>query len=257
MTIRVAVVLVTHDSERDLPETLASIANQTKAPDSVIAIDDASQDATPTLLATAGFSVVKATSQARDTRTRIAHNFTQGVLTAARAGSDLIALGDHDDVWHSDRLAHQVEMLQRNPSVAMVASDGYLIDDNSVAEPGTIRESFPIPDDFANWPHRKQMTYGLRHSLAAGGASAIRFSALTDWSVPSGWLHDRWWSLLALQHRALLIDPTPVIDYRLSVAQQVGLDTANQEHGAVWALGKVRDLARTGRRSRDVIRLVR
>ena len=254
---RVAALLVTHNSSHVITPTLASVLQQSRVPDLLIAIDDNSTDGTLNDLRESGFSTMQSTSTSLVPETRIAQNFVQGVRAAVSHGADIVVLGDHDDVWHSDRLAHQVEMLQRNPSVAMVASDGYLIDDNSVAEPGTIRESFPIPDDFANWPHRKQMTYGLRHSLATGGASAIRFSALADWLVPSGWLHDRWWSLLALQHRALLIDPTPVIDYRLSAAQQVGLDTANQDHGAVWALGKVRDLARTGRRSRDVIRLVR
>ena len=46
--------------------------------------------------------------------------------------------------------------------------------------------------------------------------------------IPPGWLHDRWWSLVAAAREGLLVDDTIVLDYRVSSAQEVGLDTGHQ-----------------------------
>ena len=254
---RIAAVLVTRDSQDYLPETLASIEEQTRKPELRIAIDDGSLDETRSLLKEAGFTVSNATSAAQDIHTRIAHNFLQGVRAAQTAGADIVVLGDHDDRWHNTRLEHQVGILEADPRIALVASDAFLIDEWGVAIPGTLRDTFPVPEDFADWSKRKQWSYALRHSLATGGASALRPDALDDWSVPSGWLHDRWWSLHALRHDALRIDPTPVIDYRLSADQQVGRDTGHQDDARRWIWGKARTGWTSATRTRQAARLIR
>jgi len=253
---RTAVVVVTRDSTRYLPETLASIAAQDSPADLLIAIDDHSTDATRELLTSAVLSVELATSPATDIPTRIAHNFLQGLRRAQGAGADIVILGDHDDIWHPSRISHQVEILERNPAAAMVASDGFLIDEHGVAIAGTLRDTFPVPTDFSSWSGRKQWAYALGHSLATGGASALRPTRLPDWSIPSGWLHDRWWSLQALRAGRFILDEAPVIDYRLSENQQVGLDTGHQHLGREWLLHKARQSGRTVSRVRDLSRLL-
>lgn len=251
-----AVVIVTHDSHHYIHETIASIAHQSLAPDITIAIDDFSTDGTPDALASQGFSVHCATSSSVDTTTRIAQNFQQGLRAAVVAGADLVILGDHDDIWHRDRIQHQVAALEQQPEVAMLASDGYLIDEHGAAVPGTIRSTFPVPTDFTDQPLRSQLAYALRHSLATGGASALRPAAMQDWSVPPGWLHDRWWSLAALRARALSIDPTAVIDYRLSSGQQVGLERADQHETRRWTFRKITNAGATAAKASDLSRLL-
>ena len=253
----VAVVLVTRNSERYLQQTLESIAAQTQQPDLRIAIDDNSTDASADMLKNTGFDVYRATSGRTDATTRIAHNFHQGVRLAQRQGAEIVVLGDHDDVWRKDRIAHQVGVLELKSTIAMVASDGFLIDEHGAAIPGTIRSTFPVPDEFPSWSRRQQASYGLRHSLATGGASALRPSELGDWRVPAGWLHDRWWSIKALRVGRLLIDSYPVIDYRVSTDQQVGLDTASQDRPSQWWASKVRNLPSSGRQARDLTGLLR
>jgi len=253
---RTAVVVVTRDSTRYLPETLMSIAAQDSPADLLIAIDDHSTDSTRELLARAGFAVELATSPATDIPTRIAHNFLQGLRRAQSAGADIVILGDHDDIWHPSRISHQVGILERNPAAAMVASNGYLIDEHGVAIAGTLRDTFPVPADFSSWSGRKQWAYAMRHSLATGGASALRPAMLSDWSIPPGWLHDRWWSLSALKAGALVIDDAVVIDYRISDQQQVGLDTGHQHSGREWLLHKARQSGRSVARVRDLSRLL-
>ena len=253
----VAVVLVTRNSERYAQQTLESIAAQTQQPDLRIAIDDNSTDASADMLRNAGFDVYRATSGSSDTTTRIAHNFHQGVRLAQRQGAEIVVLGDHDDVWRKDRIAHQVDVLELNPTIAIVASDGFLIDEQGAAIPGTIRSTFPVPDEFPLWPRRRQVAYGLRHSLATGGASALRLAELRDWHVPVGWLHDRWWSIKALRDGRLRIDNYPVIDYRVTADQQVGLDTSAQDVPSRWWASKIASLPSSTRKLRDLTGLLR
>ena len=253
----VASVIVTHNSQRYLEETLTSIANQSRPADITIAIDDSSTDDTQEILAAHNITLHRATTGAHDTPTRIAQNFQQALHAATKAGADIVILGDHDDIWHRNRIEHQVGILEQKPTTALLASDGFLIDEHGAAVPGTIRSTFPVPDHFTEQPLRSQITYAMRHSIATGGASALRPSAMTDWTVPAGWLHDRWWSLAALRTHRLALDPTPVIDYRISPDQQVGLDTADQGDGKRWLRGRIKHLGRTTARARDLSRLAR
>jgi len=257
VTPRVAVVLVTRNSSAFLGATLTSIDEQTRPADALIAVDDASSDASVSMLRDAGFDVHQATSGSADVRTRIAHNFRQGLRIAETMSADIVVLGDHDDNWHRDRIAHQMELLEGHPHVAMVASDGFLIDEHGAAVPGTIRGTFPIPDDFTRWPRRRQIGYALRHSLATGGASALHLARFDSWDVPPGWLHDRWWSLRALREDRFLVDETPVIDYRVSDTQQVGLDASAQGSPAQWWLKKIGRAPATTRKARDLAGLLR
>lgn len=253
----VAVVLVTCNSTPGLTETLQSVSGQTQEPTTLIAIDDYSTDHTVQTLRAAGFTVQTSTSTSSDPFTRIAQNFVNGVRLAQQRGADIVVLGDHDDIWHRDRVQRQTDILETHRQVAMVASDGFLIDEHGVALPGSIRGSFPVPDDFHEWTLRHQMRFALRHSIATGGASAIRLSGLSDWTVPPGWLHDRWWSLVALRQQALLIDDTKVIDYRVGPDQQVGLATSGQDHPVAWWSARARHVGRTAGRVRDVAGLLR
>jgi len=224
--LRVAAVIVTHNSERFLPELIASIQGQTRSPDAVFVIDDHSTDRTTAIVRDSGWHIATATSAATDTTTRIAQNFAQGVR--AVRDFDIAILGDHDDYWLPDRVDHQVHQLGQHPSAWMIASGARIMGSSE-----TLRDTFPIPADWDDMSRVRKMRYALRHSIATGGASAVRPRQLLDpinkaTPIPTGWLHDRWWSLAATAKGALIIDPHPVIEYRVQPDQQVGLSTGRQ-----------------------------
>lgn len=255
MSPRTAAVIVTHNSEQFLPELLSSITAQTQQPDLIIAVDDNSTDRTVALLTEHGtsaleFSVHRATTTAPDTTTRIAQNFVQGVEIARASGADLVILSDHDDTWLPHRVAHQVAYLTANPTVAFLASDGVTTGTE------TIRSTFPVPDNFNSMTPTEQWRYTAKHSIATGGASALRPSKLSTLAVPNGWLHDRWWSLRAVREHSMAIDPTVVINYRLSADQQVGLDTNRQGNPISWALTKMSQAPTTVKKMRDIAHLL-
>ncbi len=246
----IAVVLVTHNSQVFLQETVTSINSQTKQPDIMIAVDDLSTDGTQTLLHSHGFQVVSATSTSTDITTRVAQNFVQGVRQAQQQGATTVILGDHDDIWRNNRIQHQADYLANNPRIAFMASDG------KTTEFETLRATFPVPVDFNEWDRDQQWRYTAKHSIATGGASAIAPDRLSTLEVPEGWLHDRWWSLRAVRESSMAIDSEVVIDYRLSAGQQVGLETQGQGNPVKRILHKFRDIPRNARKMKDIAALL-
>ena len=241
-------VIVTHNSQEFLPELLVSIAYQTQQLDQLIVIDDRSTDKTTSILSEHGITPTRASSVATDLTTRIAQNFQQGVNQAP--ANAVVILGDHDDVWRVDRVEHQVRAFTAAPLLAMLASDG------KVNDLETLRTTFPIPADWSSMSKSKQFTYVLRHSIATGGASAIRPCNFNDFNVPEGWLHDRWWSLAATAQGRMSLDRKVVIDYRITPTQQVGLDTAQQDASMrAWIAGHAKNLSGTAGKSVDLMKL--
>jgi glycosyltransferase involved in cell wall biosynthesis len=253
---RIAVVLVTRDAQAWLEPLLTSIAAQTRPADRIVAVDDGSRDATVDILRTNGVEVLPATTSAGDVTTRIAANFVQGVRACADA--DLVALGDHDDLWHPDRLARQQAILADAPAALMVASDGRLVDADGAPLGGTLRTAFPVTESWESMTAADRMAYVLAHSVATGGASMVRPAVFPMLDVPAGWLHDRWWSLVATARTGMLVDRTCVIDYRVQPGQQVGVDAAAQGGGVLHRLGTLaRDAQLSVRKYRDARRLLR
>ena len=243
----VGVALVTHNSERVLAETLASIARQSTPVTHVRIVDDNSTDATREILSAwrrdmrsndVDAQVESATSTDQDPRTRTVQNFAQAVR--ALEGCDLVAVADHDDVWLPHRIRIQVELMAQTADAILLASNGTI---SSTPEADTLFDAFEVPHDLGDRPCVDIARHVIRHSVATGSASMIRPGALTElplFSPPPGWLHDRWWSILAASRCGLLIDPTPVIEYRVSVAQQVGLDRGRQTRTGVVRAGAAR-----------------
>jgi glycosyltransferase involved in cell wall biosynthesis len=250
----VAVVLVTHNAERWLEETLRSVQQQSRQPTEIIIVDDQSTDRTRDiireLLPVA--QVLNSLTRATDRSTRIAQNFTQGVR-ASRA--DVVVLGDHDDIWSSERIAHQVKVLEDGPSAAMVASSATLIDDEGRLISGTLRGTFPVPSSFNTWPRGRQVTFALARSIATGGVSAIRPKAFATLDVPDGWLHDRWWSITAVQQGGFILDDGIVAQYRVSPGQEVGLQT-NDQGSPKWVVNQIAKGPKVVRRASHVAGLL-
>ena len=251
---RVAAVLVTRDSTRWIPATLSSVLGQGRAADRIVVIDDGSTDGTPDLVADllgGRGLVVASTSTAADRTTRIAQNFRQGLQEVIDC--DIAVLGDHDDVWHPNRIGHQVGLLEAWHQEAMVASNGRLVDAEGLPSGGTLRDAFPVPVDWDTASAAQRMRTALRYSVATGGASAVRTEAFADLEIPTGWLHDRWWSLVAAAREGLRLDGDVVIDYRVSAEQQVGLDRGLQRRSmAGRAASGVARMGSTIARIRDL-----
>ncbi len=113
----VSVIMPVANGERFVGASVASVLTQDVHDLELIVIDDASTDATPSILA--GYT---------DPRLRVIRNECRLGAAGARnrgidaASAELIAFCDGDDLWACDRLAQQLALRGRAQDVAIVCS---------------------------------------------------------------------------------------------------------------------------------------
>lgn len=164
----VTVLMPVYNGERYLREAIESILNQSFKNFEFLIIDDGSTDR----------SVVIVKSY-RDPRIRlIRHNKNQKLITTLNEGirlakASLIARMDADDISSTERLARQVEFLQRHPGVVLVGCSFEAIDEKGLTvyhEPpftddATIRLAMAVVNAFAHG----SVMFRRRAALRVGG----------------------------------------------------------------------------------------
>ncbi len=134
---KVSVLLTCFNHIAYMPEALDSIRCQSFGDYEIIAIDDGSSDETREWL----------TENAKDCKLIFNETNlgTYGSLNRAlsEASGEFVAILNDDDVWLPDKLARQTELLQTNPKVGLVHTDGLFIDGSG----GTI-EGSPLGFEF-------------------------------------------------------------------------------------------------------------
>jgi len=117
--MRISVLLPAKDASATLPEALAGLCAQRGAPPfEIVCVDDASVDATPSLLEAAA---------REDPRIRVVRGGGRGLVAALNLGlshchGELIARMDADDRVHPDRLRLQAELLAADRALGAVGS---------------------------------------------------------------------------------------------------------------------------------------
>ena len=120
----VSCVIPAHNAARHIADALASVLEQTRAPDEVIVVDDGSTDDTPQVLARAGG------------HTRVIHQAQSGPGAARNTGvesasGEWIALLDADDWWLPDKTERMLFDAVQQPDVALVYSGRWIHDDTT------------------------------------------------------------------------------------------------------------------------------
>lgn len=110
----VSVIIPTFNRTDLLKETVDSVRNQTFRDFEIIVVDDGSTDGTSEWLMTQ--PDLRVLTQ---TNSGIATSRNNG---AAQARGQWLAFLDHDDLWAEDKLKVQVEFVNENPEVALVAA---------------------------------------------------------------------------------------------------------------------------------------
>ena len=123
---RVSVVVPAWNAERFIEATLATALKQAFRDIEVMVIDDGSKDQT---------AAVVRRVMAADSRVRLIEQSNTGLAGARNRGiresrGDLIAFLDHDDLWHPDKLALQVALLDAHPLAGLASCYSAVIDED-------------------------------------------------------------------------------------------------------------------------------
>ena len=115
--MQASVVIPTYNRADVVLNAIASVLAQTRPPAEVIVVDDGSSDDTA--------ARVRALA---DPRVRYLRQANAGVSAARNAGvraarAEVVAFLDSDDVWKREKLAHDLEILERHPEVDAVFTD--------------------------------------------------------------------------------------------------------------------------------------
>jgi glycosyltransferase involved in cell wall biosynthesis len=137
----ISVVIPLYNRREEIGRAVASALRQSRAPDEIVVVDDASSD-----------DSAECVAALRDGRVRLVrHERNRGAAAARNTGiaaarGDWIALLDSDDEWNEHKLALQEAALTHTPDQAPASVTGYVIHDYRTGER---REFVPRPRDAA------------------------------------------------------------------------------------------------------------
>jgi hypothetical protein len=120
---KVSIVIPAYNAMTYLPDTLASVFQQTFSDFEVLLVDDGSTDRLQTWVAQTVF----------DRRVKLISQPNQGLSAARNTGithsqSEYIAFLDADDLWHPTKLAQQVQWLDAHPPIGLIYNQTAQID---------------------------------------------------------------------------------------------------------------------------------
>jgi glycosyltransferase involved in cell wall biosynthesis len=178
---RVSVLMTVYNGAQFLRESIDSILAQTFPDWEMIAVDDGSSDASPSILANYADPRVRVFQLPKNIgRTpALRHAFDQ-------VRGEYIAVLDQDDVSHPERLERQVAFLDNHPDVVLVGSWAQYID-----EAGNVFARFVPPTnggelhDYLGWGNpivHSSAMYRQKAALVAGGYPK-QFSFAQDYAL--------------------------------------------------------------------------
>lgn len=219
---KISIALCTCNGEAYLGDQLRSYLDQDRAPDEVVICDDASSDATTTLLSAFAKNApfpVRITCNPR--RLGITANFAQAIT---QCGSDYIALSDQDDVWLPHKLARLEQALESRPEAQAAFSDARLVSSELDPLRRTVWQSIGFGDaDRHAFRAGNAVAVLVRQPVVTGATlmfrSGLRATALP---IPAGWMHDEWLAMLAGAGGGLVAVDDALILYRQHTLNAIG-----------------------------------
>ncbi len=136
---RVSILVTCYNHMRYLPEALEAVFRQSFSDYEVIALDDGSTDGAREWLS------------ARPEPIRLVFNETNlGTYASLNVGlsqatGEFVAVLNDDDLWGPDKLLRQVEMMDANPEIGLVHTNGWFIDGDGarIDDPKPLGFTFP------------------------------------------------------------------------------------------------------------------
>lgn len=222
MTAHVCVVIaVFRPVEEQLDELFASLAAQSRHPDTVLAVisDCISATTATTLAQKHGLPLVLAEpAETLDSVRAFEFGLTQGLIHCPP--ETYFALCDQDDIWHPDRLQKGITVLDTQPGTMLVHSDARVVDQQGqLIAPSLFKMERRLKS-----PRLRDLLY--RNTVT--GMTTLMRRSLVELALPfprqSGvyFYHDLWLALLAAATGEIALIRQPLVDYRQHAGNVMG-----------------------------------
>lgn len=232
--VTIAVVIPTHNRGAALLRALGSVARQTRPPDELIVVDDASHPPVTEVLAgepeTVG-AVPMLRVVVNPERRGAAFSRNRGVAASA---SELIAFLDSDDYWAPEKLECQAALFAARPELDLVYCDQHIVDPGGRRRPSgkTLISDDLLPHLLAFWTAPNTSTLMIRRASFLGlGGFDETLSSCQD--------HDLW---MRIATRGLLVDcvRAPLSCFCFDQQERISSDPAARLAGIEGFLAKWR-----------------
>jgi glycosyltransferase involved in cell wall biosynthesis len=222
MVPTVSIVMSTFNGERHLQEAIASLLCQSYADFELIVVNDGSTDTTPIIL-----------DSIADPRLIVLTNESNMGIACSqnrameKARGEFVALQDHDDVSHAERLASQVEFLECHPDIDAVGSSCLIIDDH-----GQVKGQWELPAADLDIKWRLLFRYSFLHTTLMIRRSAIERIGGYNESPQFQFSEDyELLSRMAAEHRVANLRE-PLVSWRQHSGQASNRNQSHQDESA-------------------------
>ena len=231
--------MAVHDGERHLRAALESVLAQTFGDFELVVVDDGSTDSSRAIVDSYGDPRIRLL--ANETNIGLTRSLNRG-LAACRGR--YVARQDADDLSRPERLARQVELLDRRPDVALVAS-GYTRIDDEGRETG----DRPVPLDATAIRWRLLFLNAFAHSSVTLRGDVVAALGGYDESVHYAQDYELW-SRIAERHGVAAL-PERLASYRRSAESMTAARNGADDEDEVAAISRRNlDALRPGRGAR-------
>lgn len=168
--MNVSVIMATYNGNRYIYEQLLSIVKQTKKPDEIIIIDDASIDDTIKIV----HKFVEGYPNIKWKVTKNSHNIgwkNNFFNLIKKAKGDLIFYCDQDDIWKLDRIEQSIKIFHENIGISCL-----LCNYDGIDEYGNYIDRSKKKDNYAIW----KISYGDKSSHSALGCLLVFNTEVKD-----------------------------------------------------------------------------
>lgn len=225
-----AVVMCTYNGERFVAEQVRSVFAQTRLPEHLVIVDDASTDGTPALVERLCAEPPRGTRVTLERNARNLGYVANFDRALALADEDVLFLCDQDDVWHAGKIERMAREFERRPDLDLLHTDARLVDAEGADLGCALFEALEITD-----AERQALHAGggfdvlLRRNVVTGAAAAVRRDAVRRASpFPAHWVHDEWIAIVAAITGRIDCLEERLIDYRQHGSNQIGVPLHNR-----------------------------
>lgn len=200
----VSVIMPAYNAEKTVVEAVESVLNQTYKDFELIVINDCSKDKTADVLEKIAV---------KDARVRVLHNRENSGVSATRnygvseAQGEWIAFLDSDDMWRSDKLEKQIEVVKSHPEAVLSYTASSFIFADGTASSYIMRAE-----------EKTSYKTLLKKNLVSCSSAMVKTDIMKNIKMPNDAMHEDYyvWLTILKEHKYAYGVDEPLLIYRLS-----------------------------------------